>query len=197
MKGNENSREPSLEPSRVRSHGSLHEPGRGPQPVRLTILGRQYEIGYGEDAAAQGGSNDAGRHSEQQIGEQRTEQRVAAVLKEKQDEQSGELFWELRWKERVEEQEGLTFCTATIQPNLLILERKGAVNTRMEIREGAETTCLYTTAMGSLPMTIRTHRVAVRRSAAALIVRAEYDLLDWGFHSVVTLRAETRRLGMD
>ncbi len=136
--------------------------------VRLTILGEQQDLK--DDTSPL----------------QKTEQRLQALLYE-----YGDNNWELQWTE--EDSDGQTRCRAAIRPGLLELHREGAVRTHMEIREGQETSCTYQTAMGTLPMTIRAERVAVRRSASALIIRAAYALPSWGLHSVVTLRAEFMR----
>lgn len=73
----------------------------------------------------------------------------------------------------------------------LVILRRGGVEQELRFREGADTRCRCRTPYGSLDMSIRTSRLAVRYGLTEGVIEAEYEIaINGQYQSTNTLRVE-------
>lgn len=66
--------------------------------------------------------------------------------------------------------------TLRVEPGQVVLERTGALSSRMVFEEGRAHRCAYTTPYGTIGMTVRTRKLHARLNSGGGEVTIDYDL---------------------
>lgn len=97
------------------------------------------------------------------------------------------------YQERDPESGDITESRMVITEGSWTITRSGALRTVMEFEPGSEKECLYDTAFGSIPMTVLTGRMGMRKTEDRFRARVTYSLRFGGgdpMDCAVTIKAE-------